>query len=86
MKSALRKMGNSTGLILPKPVLQELGVGTGTMMDIVVDNGRVVATPIVGDHHQGWADAAREIGRQDLSEDAIAWQGFANEDDDGLTW
>ena len=86
MKSALRKMGNSTGLILPKPVLQELGVGTGTMMDIVVDNGRVVATPIVGDRHQGWANAAREIGRQDLSEDAIAWQGFANEDDDGLTW
>ena len=86
MKSALRKMGNSTGLILPKPVLQELGVETGTMMDIVVDSGRVVATPIVRDLHEGWADAARQIGAQDLSEDAMAWQGVPNEDDDSLTW
>ncbi|MBY0620682.1 AbrB/MazE/SpoVT family DNA-binding domain-containing protein [Sphingomonas ursincola] len=86
MKSALRKMGNSTGLILPKPVLQELGVETGTVMDIVVDNGRVVATPVVRDLHEGWAEAARQIGAEDLSEDAMVWQGFPNEDDDGLTW
>jgi len=66
-------MGNSTGMILPKPVPRELGVESGTMMDVVVENGRVVATPVRRDVHAGWAEAAD-------------WLGFANEDDDTLAW
>jgi len=86
MKSALRKMGNSTGMILPKPVLQELGVASGTMMDVVVENGRVVATPIIRPLHQGWAEAARAIGAAELREDEADWVNFPNEEDDALTW
>ena len=86
MKSALRKMGNSTGMILPKSILEELGVGMGTEMDVVVDNGRVVATPVLRDRHQGWAEAAQVIGDAE-GDDAFAdWLAFANDDDDSLTW
>lgn len=86
MKSALRKMGNSTGMILPKPILQELGVASGTMMDVVVENGRVIATPVAKAVHDGWAEAANIIGAAALHEDEAHWAGFANEDDDSLTW
>jgi antitoxin MazE len=86
MKSALRKMGNSTGMILPKPVLEELGVALGTEMDVVVENGRVVATPIVRDRHHGWAEAARAIGDAEVDEAAADWLGFSNDDDDALIW
>lgn len=79
-------MGNSTGMILPKPVLDELGVGTGTEMDVVVENGRVVATPVMRDCHHGWAEAAQIIGDSELDEASADWLGFANDDDDSLTW
>lgn len=79
-------MGNSTGMILPKPVLDELGVAMGTEMDVIVENGRVIATPIVRDRHQGWAEAAQMIGEAEFDEAAADWQGFANDDDDSLTW
>jgi len=86
MKSALRKMGNSTGMILPKPVLRELGVESGTMMDVVVENGCVVATPVRRDVHAGWAEAAGVIGASAVGDEADEWLGFANEDDDALAW
>ncbi len=86
MKSALRKMGNSTGMILPKPVLRELGVESGTMMDVVVENGRVVATPVGRDIHAGWAEGASVIGASAVCDEAADWLGFANEDDDTLAW
>lgn len=86
MKSSLRKMGNSTGMILPKPVLQELGVASGTIMEVVVENGRVVATPIVRKIQDGWAEAAKVIGGSAISEEEAEWSGFGNEDDDALQW
>jgi antitoxin MazE len=79
-------MGNSTGMILPKPVPRELGVESGTMMDVVVENGRVVATPVRRDVHAGWAEAAGVIGASAVGDEADEWLGFANEDDDTLAW
>jgi antitoxin MazE len=86
MKSALRKMGNSTGMILPKPVLDELGVGLGTEMHVVVENGRVVATPVVHGRHRGWAEAAQVIGDAEQDQASAEWLGFSNDDDDALAW
>ena len=86
MKSALRKMGNSTGMILPKPVLQELGVSSGTVMEILVENGRVVAVPVRHALHEGWAEAAKRIGAAESSQESDDWLGFPNDDDDKLEW
>lgn len=79
-------MGNSTGMILPKPVLQELGVASGTIMEVVVENGRVVATPVVRKGQDGWAEAALAIGGSPMGPEEAEWSGFGNEDDDALTW
>lgn len=73
-------------MILPKPVLQELGVGSGTVMEIQVENGRVVAVPVKTALHDGWAEAAQRIGAAERSEEAEDWLGFPNSDDESLEW
>jgi antitoxin MazE len=84
MQTALRKMGNSTGMILPKPILVELGVESGTSMEVVVENGRVIATPVKKRNvHEGWEEAAKRIGAEPLTDDEEAWLGF---DDDIEEW
>ena len=83
MQTALRKMGNSTGMILPKPILKELGVESGTSMDVIVENGRVIATPVKRKVREGWAEAAAIIGAEPLTEEEREWLDF---DDDIEEW
>ena len=83
MQTALRKMGNSTGMILPKPILQELGVESGAAMDVVVENGRVIATPVRREVREGWAEAAAIVGAEPLTEEEREWLDF---DDDVEEW
>lgn len=40
--TALRRMGNSTGMIVPKVVLAAMGAREGERLDIGVENGRLV--------------------------------------------
>ena len=42
-RTALRRMGNSTGMIVPKAVLAALGAQAGEPLDIGVEDGRLVA-------------------------------------------
>lgn len=83
MRSAIRKIGNSQGVLIPKPMLAEAGLDVD--VDISVESGTIVLRP-VRDHQPraGWADAAREIATQ--GDDALAWPEFANAEDAGLTW
>ena len=83
MQTALRKIGNSTGMILPKPILKELGVESGTSMDVVVENGRVIATPLKRKIREGWAEAAAIVGAEPLTEEEREWLDF---DDDIEEW
>lgn len=83
MQTALRKIGNSTGLLLPRPLLGELGVTAGSELDLKVEDGRLVATP-VPKIRAGWAEAAAEVGREEVGDDG--WLAFRNEDDTGLDW
>ncbi len=84
-QTALRKMGNSTAMIVPRSILSEIGVTTGAAMDLRVEHGRLIATPVQQDVRQGWAEAAARIGAR-VDEAAADWQGFGNEDDADLTW
>lgn len=86
MLSALRKMGNSTGLIVPKAVLREAGLTSGTMLDLVVENGGIVARPVVEDPRAGWAEDAAIIGALPLDEEELDWLGVSNIGDDDGSW
>ena len=90
MRTALRKMGNSEGVILPKSVLTELGVKTGTKFDVKVKDSAFVLTPVADDPRKLWEaelKAAAEAGELDeLTEDERAWMSFGNESDAEWEW
>jgi antitoxin MazE len=85
MQTALRKMGNSTGIILPRAILGQIGVAMGTAMDLRVEDGRLIVTPVRTARRDGWAVAAAEVAAH-VDSEAAGWQAFGNEDDPALTW
>jgi len=43
---ALKKMGNSTAVVIPPPVLRDLGIGAGQPLTLdTTADGRIVLTP-----------------------------------------
>lgn len=78
-------MGNSTGMIVPKALLAEIGASAGSAMDIRVEAGNLVATPVQRPVREGWAEAAALIGAEDDPE-LEDWIAFENDGDDELTW
>lgn len=46
MEVVLKKMGNSTALVMPPPVLRDLGIGVGQHLTLdTTADGRIVLTP-----------------------------------------
>lgn len=86
MHSALRKMGNSTGLIVPKAVLREAGIESGTTLDLIVEDGRIIASPVRDHPRAGWAEAAALIAANPETDDEAAWRDVGVEGDADLTW
>lgn len=46
MSVTLHRWGNSVGLRLPKPLLEQLGLGEGSKVDVKVEAGRLVIEPV----------------------------------------
>ena len=84
MKSAIRKMGNSHGVIIPKPLLVEIGATAGDEVDLAVKGGKIVmARPRKSSRH-GWAADSKRLA--DAGEAGVAWPEFANDGDRDLKW
>ncbi|MEK1855709.1 MAG: AbrB/MazE/SpoVT family DNA-binding domain-containing protein [Phyllobacterium sp.] len=84
MRSAVRKMGNSSGVIIPKPFLVEIGSKSGDEVEILVENGRIVITPVRSQPRAGWAEDAKRLAEE--GDDASVWPDFPNEADIDLKW
>jgi antitoxin MazE len=61
MLSAVRKFGNSTGVLIPKPLLSEIGAKAGDSVELKVEAGRLVIERTRGRPRSGWAKAARRL-------------------------
>ncbi len=85
MRTALRKMGNSTGMIVPAALLTEIGISSGAALEIAVEDGRLVVTPVRGNGREGWAAEAEAAAREETEEER-EWRAFGNEGDADLTW
>lgn len=84
MRSVVRKMGNSSGIIIPKPVLAALGARPGDPVEVSNEDDRIVIVPLRRTARAGWADDAKAIA--EAADDVLVWPEFGNEGDDELTW
>ena len=84
MQTAVRKLGNSTGVIIPKSVLAELGLSAGDAVDMRLEDGRLILTPLQPTKRAGWAEASRAVAAAD--EAPLAWPEFGNAGDADLVW
>lgn len=82
MQTAIRKIGNSAGIVLPKPILSHLHLSTGDMIDINLEEGRVIISPAVRHPREGWAEAAAALA--EAGDDEPVWPAFANAGDGEL--
>jgi antitoxin MazE len=82
MKITIRKMGNSQGVIIPKPVLAQVGLDDEA--DMSVEHGAIVLRkPRLG-VREGWAEASKAIAAS--GDDALVWPEFGNLEDAELVW
>jgi antitoxin MazE len=84
MRSVVRKMGNSSGVIIPKPVLAALGARAGDAVEVTNEDDRIVIVPLRRTVRAGWADDAKAIAQ--AGDDALVWPEITNQEDDDLTW
>lgn len=50
MKARISKWGNSLALRLPRQVLAELGLAEGDSLEILVENGTLIITPVLKEY------------------------------------
>lgn len=56
-----RKVGNSTGLLLPKHILVDSGFANFEGVDLTIEDGAMVLRPPSPGLRAGWAEAAARI-------------------------
>jgi antitoxin MazE len=84
MKIVIRKMGNSQGVIIPKPLLAEIGAAANDHVDIKVENGRIVIALLNCDPRAGWAEDSKRLAEG--GEGGLVWPEFPNKGDENLEW
>jgi len=82
MITTIRRLGNSRGIIIPKPLLKEAGLDKEA--EIAIERGVIVLRPARQNPRQGWAEASRKLAR--AGDDKLIWPEFGNRDDEDLQW
>lgn len=82
MQVIIRKMGNSQGVLIPKPILSQVGL-EGTA-DLQVKNGVIEIRPLKRNPREGWAKDSQRIAKE--GDDKPVWPEFGNEGDAELVW
>jgi antitoxin MazE len=78
----IRRVGNSRGIIIPKPMLKQAGLDEEA--EISIERGTIVLRKPRRDARAGWAEASRKIA--EAGDDKLVWPEFGNRDDDDLKW
>jgi antitoxin MazE len=82
MKTAIRRMGNSQGVLIPKPILAQLGLEDEVEME--VENDAIVLRRPQKKAREGWAEASKAVA--EAEDDVLVMGEFANADDAELVW
>ena len=82
MEVAIRKMGNSQGVLIPKPILAQVWLEGSA--DLQVREGVIEIRPVRRSPREGWAEDAQRLAEQ--GGDALVWPELANEGDEAMVW
>jgi antitoxin MazE len=81
---SIRQIGNSQGIVIPKPVLTQLGLSGEAGAEMSVEGGALVSRRPASPARTGWAEAARKIA--EAGDDALVMGEFGNAADAELAW
>jgi antitoxin MazE len=81
---SIREIGNSHGIIIPKPVLAQLGLDSKAGAEMTIEDGALVLRRPASPARTGWADAARRIA--EAGDDELVMGEFGNAEDSELVW
>jgi antitoxin MazE len=82
MLTTIRRLGNSQGILIPKPLL--LQIGLVDQAEMMVEGDALVLRKPKAHPRAGWAEASRKLAA--LGDDALVLPEFANEGDEELVW
>ncbi len=75
-------MGNSQGVLIPKPVLAQLGLENEVEME--VEDDTIILRRPRRKAREGWAEASKALAES--GDDALVMGEFSNADDTELAW
>ena len=81
---SIRQIGNSQGVVIPKPILAQLGLDSEAGAEMTIEDGALVLRRPASRPRTGWAEAARRIA--DAGEDQLVMGEFGNAEDPELVW
>jgi len=84
MQVTIRSIGNSKGVVLPKPLLAQAGLGDDEAAEMTVEDGAIVLRKAARPIRAGWAAAAKAVASK--GGDALVMGEFGNEGDAELVW
>ncbi|MEO8656944.1 MAG: AbrB/MazE/SpoVT family DNA-binding domain-containing protein [Bryobacteraceae bacterium] len=84
MHVSIRQIGNSHGIVIPKPVLAQLGLDTTEGVEMTIEDGALVLRRPASPMRAGWAEAAKSIA--DAGDDQLVMGEFGNAGDSELVW
>lgn len=86
MQTSLRKMGNSTGAIIPKSILDQLELPLGAKIDVRLEDGKVILEPVKRKVREGWEEGAKMLGALGFTEEEREWLDMPSDFDDEWEW
>ncbi len=81
---SIRQIGNSQGVVIPKPLLIQLGLSGEAGAEMTVEGDALVLRRPAGRVRAGWAEAAKAIARR--GDDELVMGEFGNAGDEELIW
>ena len=84
MQINIRKIGNSKGVLIPKPMLAQVGLDDQSVADVIIENGAIILRRSSKAFKVGWGEAAKAVNAVDG--DVLVLGEFANVEDKDLTW
>jgi antitoxin MazE len=76
-------MGNSQGVLIPKPFLAQTGMDVGEV-EIAIESNAIVIRKLQKKARQGWAEASKAVAA--AGDDKLVWPEFSNEGDKDIVW